>query len=73
MRIAPRSVDQDFHSDFIQRFTQGESQIQLSKNRPKELTAKQRAGLRRKLKDVTFLTPAYSDTSKINIIGILLK
>lgn len=73
MPAAPRSISNDSHNDFIKRFTERESQKRVTKKRPKELTAAQRAGLRRQLRDVRFLKPAYADNSKINIAGILRK
>lgn len=72
MRVAPRSAGK--HGDFITRFTQGESQTRISKNkRPEKYTAEQRAELRRRLDGVAFVKPAYADNTKINIIGILRK
>ncbi|KAK4443297.1 hypothetical protein QBC34DRAFT_430912, partial [Podospora aff. communis PSN243] len=73
MPVAPRSIGNDADRDFIKRFTERESQNRITKRRPKELTAAQCAGLRRQLRDIRFLKPAYADNSKINIAGILRK
>jgi hypothetical protein len=59
-------------ADFIQRFTQQESEKRIAK-RPKTLTAAQHAALREQLKDVQFLKPDYADNTKINIAGMLRK
>ncbi|KAK3934128.1 hypothetical protein QBC46DRAFT_368414 [Diplogelasinospora grovesii] len=63
---------QRHHADFIQRFTQQESERRIAK-RPKALTAVQHAALREQLKEVHFLKPDYADNTKINIAGMLRK
>jgi hypothetical protein len=63
---------QRHHADFIQRFTQQESERRIAK-RPKALTAAQHAALREQLKEVHFLKPDYADNTKINIAGMLRK
>jgi len=73
MPVAPRSISNGSHRHFIERFTKREPQKRVVKKRRKELTAAQRAGLRRQLKDIRFLKPAYADNSKVNIAGILRK
>ncbi|KAK3692968.1 hypothetical protein B0T22DRAFT_495937 [Podospora appendiculata] len=60
------------HMDFIQRFTNQESETRIAK-RPQALTAAQHTALREQLKEVRFLTPDYVDSTKINITGILRK
>ncbi|KAK3945235.1 FluG domain-containing protein [Diplogelasinospora grovesii] len=60
------------HADFIQRFTQQESERRIAK-RLKALTAAQHATLREQLKEVHFLKPDYADNTKINITGMLRK
>jgi len=73
MPATPHSISSSSHNNFIQHFTQGESHKRVTKKQPKALTAVQRAGLRRQLKTIGFLKPAYADNSKINITGILRK
>jgi hypothetical protein len=60
------------YTDFVDRFTQRESQKRVRK-KPAPLSAAQRAALREQLKEVRFLKPDYADTTKINIAGILRK
>ncbi|RYP48545.1 hypothetical protein DL768_005584 [Monosporascus sp. mg162] len=74
-RAPARSLPNDpqrHHADFIQRFTQQESERRIAK-RPKALTAAQHAALREQLKEVHFLKPDYADNIKINIAGMLRK
>jgi hypothetical protein len=63
---------QHHHTDFIQGFTQRESQKRIAK-RPKTLTAAQHAALCEPLKESFFLKPNWADNTKINIAGILRK
>jgi hypothetical protein len=70
-RAPARSLPNDpqrHDADFIQRFTQQESERRIAK-RPKALTAAQHAALREQLKEVHFLKPDYADNTKINIAG----
>lgn len=60
------------YADFVTRFTERENDKRKVK-KPETLTVKQRAALRRQLKDVKFLKPDYCDATKINIAGILRK
>ncbi len=60
------------HVDFIQQFTERESQQRITKQR-KPLTATQRAALRKQLRTVRFLQPDHVDNTKINIASILRK
>ncbi|KAK4171428.1 hypothetical protein QBC36DRAFT_391114 [Triangularia setosa] len=64
----------DRNADFIRRFTmkQREAERQIAK-RPKALTAKQRAALRKQLEDTKFLQSDYADKTKINITDMLRK
>ncbi|KAB5566912.1 hypothetical protein GE09DRAFT_1056381 [Coniochaeta sp. 2T2.1] len=70
-RLLPNDP-QRHHADFIQRFTQQESERRIAK-KPKALTAAQHAALREQLKEVYFLKPDYADNTKINIAGMLRK
>ncbi|KAJ9139029.1 hypothetical protein NKR19_g7609 [Coniochaeta hoffmannii] len=70
--VRPLANPKRHYADFIQRFTQQESERRIAK-RPKTLTAAQHAALREQLKDVQFLKPDYADNTKINIAGMLRK
>ncbi|KAK4116055.1 FluG domain-containing protein [Canariomyces notabilis] len=59
-------------AEFVRRFTQQEAQKRATK-RPAALTAKQRATLRKQLKDTQLLKPNYADSTKSNISGLLRK
>ncbi len=68
----PGRAGSSHHVDFIQQFTERESQQRIAKQR-KRLTAAQHAALRKQLQEVRFLLPDYADTTKINMTVILRK
>ncbi|OAQ58761.1 FluG domain-containing protein [Pochonia chlamydosporia 170] len=71
-RLSRKTAYTTNHDDFIQQFTQRENEKRRI-NKPKPRSAKERAALREKLKDLQFLLPDHADGTKINIAGILKK
>lgn len=71
-RVPRKNTYTTNHDDFLQQFTQRENEKRRTK-KPKPRSAKERAAIREKLKDLQFLLPDHADGTKINIAGILKK